>query len=443
MVKNMQKHLRLLDLLFFKMRSILKYTYQYFASSEDDDRVHDYRNNIYTDISKSEDLIKIDFLPIFFRRGESIALFFYSFINSRILVLLTVKIYSFLISIFNIIQIPFYIFNKNWNWKINNVNDCKKLYFGRTNDNCFTDLLNQNTEILEFNNSRSCKIPSNKKIFRFLHLRLKYTSINNSRLIKYVSLEYEIIKLFNQNKFDEVIVYEGFSVEQRLLIRLANKFNIKTSVALKNIYYRFNPYYPISKNLYLISSTSKDYIYKNSNVEIQVHKLKQNKFITNHKNPIEILYIPSLSVYGLKTKRKEIINWLISLNKQIKVNLNIRFHPQLNNNDRKIIYNKFNDKISEFVNVKIDNLSLNDSLKKSSYVFSEYFSTVIEDATERGIKTICFRTNNENFKFLNKNISSLIYFLNIDNNDSSNLNSIKFEDLTVEFQSMLKIKNAI
>ena len=443
MVKNMQKHLRLLDLLFFKMRSILKYTYQYFASSEDDDRVHDYRNNIYTDISKSEDLIKIDFLPIFFRRGESIALFFYSFINSRILLLVTVKIYSFLISILNIIQIPFYFFNKNWNWKIKNVNDCEKLYFGRTNDNCFTDLLNQNTELLEFNNSRSYKTLSNKKVFRFLHLRFKYTSINNSRLIKYVSLEYEIIKLFNQNKFDEVIVYEGFSVEQRLLIRLANKFNIKTSVALKNIYYRFNPYYPISKNLYLISSTSKDYIYKNSNVEIQVHKLKQNKFITNHKNPIEILYIPSLSVYGLKTKRKEIINWLISLNKQIKVNLNIRFHPQLNNNDRKIIYNKFNDKISEFVNVKIDNLSLNDSLKKSSYVFSEYFSTVIEDATERGIKTICFRTNNENFKFLNKNISSLIYFLNIDNNDSSNLNSIKFEDLTVEFQSMLKIKNAI
>ena len=439
----MQKHLRLLDLLFFKMRSILKYTYQYFAISEDDDRVHEFRNNIYTDISKSENLIKIDFLPIFFRRGESIALFFYSFINSRILVLVTVKIYSFLISILNIIQIPFYFFNKNWNWKIKNVNDCEKLYFGRTNDNCFTDLLNQNTELLEFNNSRSYKTLSNKKVFRFLHLRFKYTSINNSRLIKYVSLEYEITKLFNQNKFDEVIVYEGFSVEQRLLIRLANKFNIKTSVALKNIYYRFNPYYPISKNLYLISSTSKDYIYKNSNVEIQVHKLKQNKFITNHKNPIEILYIPSLSVYGLKTKRKEIINWLISLNKQIKVNLNIRFHPQLNDNDRKIIYNKFNDKISEFVNVKIDNLSLNDSLKKSSYVFSEYFSTVIEDATGQGIKTICFRTNNENFKFLNKNISSLIYFLNIDNNDSSNLNSIKFEDLTVEFQSMLKIKNAI
>ena len=143
------------------------------------------------------------------------------------------------------------------------------------------------------------------------------------------------------------------------------------------------------------------------------------------------------------TDTPEIINWLISLNKQIKVNLNIRFHPQLNDNDRKIIYNKFNDKISEFVNVKIDNLSLNDSLKKSSYVFSEYFSTVIEDATEQGKKTICFRTNNENFKFLNKNISSLIYFLNIDNNDSSNLNSIKFEHLTVEFQSMLKIKNAI
>jgi hypothetical protein len=58
------------------MRSILKYTYQYFAISEDDDRVHEFRNNIYTDISKSENLIKIDFLPIFFRRGESITLFF-------------------------------------------------------------------------------------------------------------------------------------------------------------------------------------------------------------------------------------------------------------------------------------------------------------------------------------------------------------------------------
>jgi hypothetical protein len=425
------------------MRSILKYTYQYFATSEDDDRVHDFRNNIYTDISKSKNLLKIDFLPIFFRRGESVALFFYSFINSRILVLVNVKIFSLLISIFNIIKIPFYIFNKNWNWKIKNVNDCKKLYFGRTNENCFTDLLNQNTEILKFNNSRSYKIPSNKKIFRFLHLRFKYTSINNSRLIKYVSLEYEITKLFNQNKFDEVIVYEGFSVEQRLLIRLANKFNIKTSVALKNLYYRFNPYYPISKNLYLISSTSKDYICENSDVEIQVHKLKRSKFIANHKNPIEILYIPALTVYGLKKKRKKIINWLNSLNKQIKVNLNIRFHPQLNINDRKIIYDKFKSKTSEFVNIKIDNLSLDESLRQSSYVFSEYFSTVIEDASEQGIKTICFRTNNENLKFLNKNISSLIYFLNIDNNDSSNLNSIKFEDLSVEFQSLLKIKNAI
>ena len=207
---------------------------------------------------------------------------------------------------------------------------------------------------------------------------------------------------------------------------------------MKNLNYRIYPYYPISNTVYLIDEKAKYFILPSSSLEIKILK-KANKYYKNtFGQSLELLFIPALHVYGCKSQRELFVKWLNSFKNIVNINLNIRFHPQVSGRDQQLILNFFNTKCTDSVFLKIDDLKLKDSIINNNYVISEYYSTVLEDSSFLGRKSICLCTNLDDFSWVKNFNNNLILFLDTNNSNCQNT-FLSYEKFKQEIISNLEL----
>lgn len=380
------------------------------ALSDDDNRLHKHRLNYFNSTLNVALDWEIELLPLSYRRMEKL----YSFIGrlpcdrliswGGFLYQLLFRIFLIFDSLKLILSLGICI--KAFNELHISGTESKNVFYSKKQRDNYFDFAHGSYKNITRGKTQSCARVNVLEVLKHVWLSKRFTV---SEVISYLIFKRLAENFFEKNDVNCVSVYEGFSWDQRVFLRVANKFNIHTKTYLKNLNYRIRPLLILSNEVVLSREIARCYLDTTVNMVTVLERPDSLVKLEENTNQLRIMIIPELFYRVISDeKRRRIVRMITEKGSGTSVRIEIRFHPNTSEQAKRRI-------LKAYKRIGLSNLDMSDSNKRiedvlydQDWIISEYYSTVLEDASLAGVEASLFASKNENYTWICNNIVEIL-----------------------------------